>query len=57
MLQPVLKKVYTSSAALQEIHQQVTKLQSLPNTRTINGTMLEASNNQDTVMVRSRLVH
>ena len=57
MLQPLLKKAYISSVAGHMIPQQVTELQSLPNTRMINGTMLEASNNQDTLMVRSHLVH
>ena len=57
MLQLLPKKACTSSAAGHMIHQQVEELQSLLSTRTMNGTMLEASNNQDTVMVRSHLVH
>ena len=57
MLQPLPKKACTSLADIQVFHQQVTKLQSLLNTRTMNGTMLKASNNQDTLMVRSHLVH
>ena len=57
MQQHQLKKVFTLSVASQMIHHQETELQSLPSTRTINGTMLEASNKRETLMVQSRLVH
>ena len=53
-LQP--KRAFTSLEASHTIHQQVLELQSLRNTRTINGGMLDRSTNQDTLMVRSHLV-
>ena len=51
------KKVFTSSAASQMTHHQETELQSLPNTKMIFGRTLETSDNLETVMVRSHLVH
>ena len=56
MLQHLPNKAYTLSVAGQLIHQQVRELQLLPNTRTINGTMLEVSISQEIVMVRSHMV-
>ena len=57
MLQHLPKKVYISSAAGQVIHQQEIELPLLPNTRTINGPMLETLINPDMLMVRSHLAH
>ena len=57
MQQRLPKKVCTSSAAGHLTIQQVTKLQSLPSTRTMYGTMLEVSISQDMLMVQSHLVH
>ena len=57
MLQHLPKKACTSSVALHMIRQQVTKLQSLPSTKTMYGTMLEVSISQDMLMVQSHLVH
>ena len=57
MEQRLLRKVSILLAVGLMIHQKEIELQSLQNTKTIDGTMLAISSNQDMLMLRSHMVY